>query len=49
MSITLLENKQIKAGTYEIIWDAAEYPSGIYFCKLTAGPFSDIKKMILLK
>lgn len=42
-------NKNLQAGTYEVRFDAADLPSGIYFYKLTAGEFSDIKKMILIK
>lgn len=35
--------------TFEVSWDGSKYASGVYFYKLTAGNFSDIKKMILIK
>jgi len=47
--IATLVNGRYKPGTYEVNWDAANYPSGIYFYTLTSGNFSDTKKMILLK
>ncbi|HEX2787125.1 MAG TPA: choice-of-anchor B family protein [Ignavibacteria bacterium] len=37
------------AGNYEITWNAKELSSGIYFYKLTAGNFSDVKKMMLVR
>ena len=37
------------AGVFEVAWDAAANASGVYFYKLTAGDFSDTKKMVLLK
>lgn len=46
--ITLL-NEQLKPGTYEVEWDAANYPSGVYFYNLTAGDYSETKKMMLIK
>jgi hypothetical protein len=36
-------------GTYEVEWNAANYPSGIYFYRLFIGDFIDTKKMILVK
>lgn len=36
-------------GEVSIVWDASGYSSGIYFYKVTAGDFTDTKKMILLK
>jgi hypothetical protein len=45
---TLLEGEQA-AGAKEILWDASDMTSGLYFCKLTVGKFSEVKKMTLLK
>jgi hypothetical protein len=36
-------------GTYSIQWNAANYASGIYFYKLSADAFVQVKKMLLLK
>lgn len=47
--ITALVNEKLKQGTYEMDWDASNYPSGVYFYKLTSSDFSDTKKMILVK
>jgi hypothetical protein len=47
--ITTLVNEQLSPGTYEIQWNADNMPSGIYFYRLTAGTFTDTKKMILVK
>ncbi len=40
---------QLKAGTYESNWDASSFPSGVYYYKLTAGNYSESRKMVLLK
>lgn len=45
---TLINQKQ-KPGNYQISWDAGSHSSGIYFYKLIASPYVEIKKMILLK
>ncbi|NOS85078.1 MAG: T9SS type A sorting domain-containing protein [Ignavibacteria bacterium] len=47
--ITTLVNQQLSPGTYEVDWDASNYPSGLYFYRLTSGSFTETKKMILLK
>ena len=33
----------------KVDWDASNYASGVYLYKLTAGNFTDTKKMVLLK
>ncbi len=46
--ITLVdENKS--PGVYEVEFNAADLPSGIYFYKLTSGAYVDVKKMTLIK
>ena len=47
--IATLLNEKVSAGSYEVSWNASEYPSGVYFYKLVANEFSDAKKMLLLK
>ncbi|MCF8265949.1 MAG: T9SS type A sorting domain-containing protein, partial [Melioribacteraceae bacterium] len=46
--VRLVDTKQ-SAGNYEVEWQALNFVSGIYFYKLSAGKFVEIKKMILLK
>jgi glucose/arabinose dehydrogenase len=38
-----------EAGNYEITWDAANYPTAVYFYRLTNGETSVEKKMVLIK
>jgi hypothetical protein len=47
--ITTLVNEKQNAGSYSVEFDASNYPSGIYYYKLEAGDFSEVRKMILLK
>ncbi|MBD3410811.1 MAG: alpha/beta fold hydrolase [Ignavibacteriales bacterium] len=44
----LLEG-EIEAGTHAVSFDASDLPSGIYFYRLTAGSFTQVKKMTLLR
>jgi hypothetical protein len=44
-----LVNEKLQPGTYQINFDAAELPSGIYFYTLKSNEFSETKKMILIK
>ena len=47
--VTELVNQNQTAGYYQITWNAGTQPSGIYFVKLTAGNFSQIQKVMLVK
>jgi Secretion system C-terminal sorting domain/X-Pro dipeptidyl-peptidase C-terminal non-catalytic domain len=47
--VTVLIDENYKAGTYEIDWDASGYSTGVYFYKMTAGDFTSVKKMMLVK
>lgn len=44
-----LVNSRLNAGTYEVNFNASKLSSGVYFYKLEAGTFSDIKRMVLVK
>lgn len=46
---SLVNNVNGNQRFYEVSWDGSQYSSGVYFYKITAGNFSDIKKMILVK
>ncbi|MBS1553195.1 MAG: T9SS type A sorting domain-containing protein [Bacteroidetes bacterium] len=38
-----------KAGSYNLSFDGSNLPSGVYYYKITAGNFEQVKKMILVK
>ncbi|MEP0862519.1 MAG: T9SS type A sorting domain-containing protein [Ignavibacterium sp.] len=47
--VATLVNEEKPAGIYEVEFNASKLSSGIYFYKLSAGAFTDIKKMTLIK
>jgi len=47
--ILSLVNEEKSAGNYEIEFNGKELASGIYYYRISAGNFSQTKKMILLK
>jgi hypothetical protein len=49
MELTTLVNETKQQGSYEVTWDASNFPSGVYFYELSTGEFSERKKMVLIK
>jgi hypothetical protein len=47
--VAIIVDKIQNAGRYEVDFNGTELPSGIYLYSLTAGSYSIVKKMILLK
>ncbi|MBI3766381.1 MAG: T9SS type A sorting domain-containing protein, partial [Ignavibacteriales bacterium] len=47
--VKTLVNEAQQAGYKTVSFDASHFPSGIYFYRLKAGKFSDIKKMVVMK
>ena len=45
---TLIDN-QLEAGHHQIVWNAANKATGIYFYKLITDKYSSVKKLLLLK
>ncbi len=48
-TVQTLLNKSLDAGVHTVDWNASAVASGIYFYRLTAGIFSETKKMLLTK
>jgi photosystem II stability/assembly factor-like uncharacterized protein len=47
--VALLVNGNLSAGTYEYTYEAKNLNSGVYFYRLTAGNYTETKKMSLIK
>ena len=47
--VATLVNQQQSAGVYDVNFNASNLTSGIYFYKIDAGSFVDVKKMMLIK
>ncbi|MDD8018977.1 MAG: T9SS type A sorting domain-containing protein [Bacteroidota bacterium] len=47
--IATLVNEQISPGNHSAVWNASSFSSGVYFYRLTAGNYTNIKRMILVK
>jgi len=47
--VKTLVNEVKSAGSYNIHFDAGSLPSGVYFYRLTAGSFSETRKLVLMK
>jgi|GEM_PF-3558810 len=47
--VTTLVNERESAGFRSIRWNARSVGSGVYFCRMTAGHFTDTKRLILIK
>jgi hypothetical protein len=47
--VATLVNDVRPAGVYTVRWDGSLLPSGVYFCRLQAGAFTETKKMVLMK
>jgi hypothetical protein len=47
--VETLVNENLPPGMYEVNWNASNNTSGVYFYKLSAGEYSDTRKMTLIK
>jgi hypothetical protein len=47
--LTTLKEGVESPGSHAVVWNASEYPSGIYFCRLTTEAGSQARKIVLLK
>jgi YVTN family beta-propeller protein len=47
--IAVLENEEKEAGSYEVKWQTHDASSGVYFYRLQAGSFVQVKKLLLIR
>ncbi len=47
--VEILQNGNLKPGTYKAVWNAINYPAGVYFYRISTGSYSETKKMVLIK
>jgi hypothetical protein len=47
--VAVLTDEQKPAGTYEVLFDGSQLPSGSYLCQLQTGGFKATQKMMLMK
>jgi plastocyanin len=48
-SIETLVNRDQTAGYHQVLWDAADAPTGVYFYRIEAAEFTVTRKMLLAK
>jgi len=47
--VASLISENMTAGSYTVDWNALNFTSGVYFYKISAGNFTDTKRMVLVK
>jgi hypothetical protein len=47
--VTTLVNEEKAPGVYTIRWNASGMPSGVYYYRMSAGGFTAVRKMVLIK
>ncbi|TRZ51933.1 T9SS C-terminal target domain-containing protein [bacterium] len=47
--VAVLLNSRLSPGAYELLWNANDVPTGTYIYRLTAGSYSQVKRMTVIK
>ena len=47
--VAILVNERQQAGNHQVEWEASGFASGVYYYRIHAGEFVDVKKMILIR
>jgi hypothetical protein len=47
--VAVLVNEKMEPGNHSTTWNAQGFASGVYFCRIQAGAFSAVNKLVLMK
>jgi len=47
--VAMLAERFLTAGTHRLEWNASGFVSGVYFCRIQAGEYTAVRKMVLMK
>ncbi len=47
--VAVLVNEVKQAGGYEVVWEAAGLPSGVYFYRMRAETFDEARRLVLAR
>ncbi|MBU0508568.1 T9SS type A sorting domain-containing protein, partial [bacterium] len=47
--VQTLARGPLSAGAHEVLFDARDLPSGVYFARLAAGEFVQTRRMLLVR
>lgn len=47
--VCTLADVHLAAGSHNLTWKAKDYPAGVYLCRMEAGGFVDIRKLMLVR
>ena len=47
--VSTLVNDHLPAGVFSVAWNAAMFPSGMYFCTMRTGDVTAVRRMLLVK
>jgi flagellar hook assembly protein FlgD len=47
--VAILVSERQAAGYHQVEWDASKFASGIYFYRIEAGEYREVRKMVLLR
>jgi acetyl esterase/lipase len=47
--VATLVNEEMRPGSYEVSWDAAGFPSGVYFYRIQTNEITETRRLLLLR
>ena len=47
--VAVLADRSMASGSHRLEWNASGFESGVYFCRIQAGEYTAVRKMVLMK